>query len=1046
MNTLGATSPGLRATADAAGARSPGLDPLDESGALFGAVLGALKSPAAAERPPAADRERPAGRGADDEEGTLSDTRPEPANTLDLLAAVTPAHLPGAAPARMPVRDSLETLVARALPKPAPAEAAERAAVTSSAADSRLPELRAGMTEALTPVATPAPEARTRVTVLRRETHFAPVQPRLLTTAQSPVVERPSSAPVSPAEPDHSALLAADLTQSATPQPASSRLAETRPTGGDLPSNASVRPPTSSELMPDTSWPQIEEPQAAIVVRPGGSEAPVADASHPVEPSAVPAPMPPGAEPAAASSHRGSFDSAIPAGSVSAPEPHAPLSPVSIALNSQALPGAPFPAAIGVPSPRPQVDSPFPTEIPTWPESDSSLAPSPQGQDAVSVLVAPAPGAPAISETRAADPRMSLRPISDAASLPPDLERTAERPAPPLTTHATQNLDASALTVDAPASMRLDGPGTAMALRQEAELAPTDRPVPEVRGDLASDTSPKATVPPTRPDANASERLTTGTAAARAGQAAETVIAPPPEPAPERSPLPAPLADAENASGRLPSRADGGSAPAAFADERASPPLSAENDERIPERPDALTAPASRPVTMAPARAILAAPPTTEAPTPDLEPATETPRAALLVPARFGIPTASEHAPAAPPTLEASDRAVLVPAAAAPPARVALGTAGEPVPSAPSPIQAAMADTRPPPPVVPAASSDLPNPSDRAASMNAPLSASDQPGPSTTVAASRTTTERSVAAASTEPEVALAPGLIAPLRDVADPVRHGTVTQPLQGAVAAPSVAAPPSSAPQSAPDGLVRDAVPDSRAESVIAMVSPETHGSIIRPARAIRDGESMLPAEPASAGPAPVALTNQPIPGAPGAPSPLNLTGTAPIFSESPAQQVASAILGQTPRPPSGAVPNGPGLDGPLRLLTLQLHPADLGVVQVRMRLRDGHLEMSLQASREETATLLREGGGVLTDLLRQGGYQLERVTIVSGPLPHGSVPADGQGFPAQGNAGANPDQATRDQPDRRPSEGRSAPDTSSERTHESVSSSPDRSGVYL
>jgi len=182
-----------------------------------------------------------------------------------------------------------------------------------------------------------------------------------------------------------------------------------------------------------------------------------------------------------------------------------------------------------------------------------------------------------------------------------------------------------------------------------------------------------------------------------------------------------------------------------------------------------------------------------------------------------------------------------------------------------------------------------------------------------------------------------------------------------------------------------------------------------------------------------------------APGAAVPGTIqSGAAP---QSPAQQVADAILGQIPRGMAGAMPGTVAGEGPLRLLTLQLHPADLGTVLVRMRLRDGQLELSLHASREETAHLLREGGEVLGDLLRQGGYQPERVTILNGAPSAGAPPGEGQSFQPQADAGANSNQASPDQPGRRQPEGHAAAASdTSERIHESVSSSPDRSGVYL
>ena len=82
-------------------------------------------------------------------------------------------------------------------------------------------------------------------------------------------------------------------------------------------------------------------------------------------------------------------------------------------------------------------------------------------------------------------------------------------------------------------------------------------------------------------------------------------------------------------------------------------------------------------------------------------------------------------------------------------------------------------------------------------------------------------------------------------------------------------------------------------------------------------------------------------------------------------------------------------PGLDGPLRILTIQLRPDDLGTVIVRMRLRGDQLEMSLHASREETAALLRSDAAALDGLLRSAGYQPDLVTIGSGRI---DVPASG------------------------------------------------------
>lgn len=70
----------------------------------------------------------------------------------------------------------------------------------------------------------------------------------------------------------------------------------------------------------------------------------------------------------------------------------------------------------------------------------------------------------------------------------------------------------------------------------------------------------------------------------------------------------------------------------------------------------------------------------------------------------------------------------------------------------------------------------------------------------------------------------------------------------------------------------------------------------------------------------------------------------------------------------------------EGAVRVLDIQLHPAELGKVTVRMRLSGDALEMELQASSEATAELLRKDTEKLTSLLRTSGYRPESVVIVT------------------------------------------------------------------
>ncbi|MDO9428526.1 MAG: flagellar hook-length control protein FliK, partial [Methylobacterium sp.] len=192
-----------------------------------------------------------------------------------------------------------------------------------------------------------------------------------------------------------------------------------------------------------------------------------------------------------------------------------------------------------------------------------------------------------------------------------------------------------------------------------------------------------------------------------------------------------------------------------------------------------------------------------------------------------------------------------------------------------------------------------------------------------------------------------------------------------------------------------------------------------------------------------------------APAAPAPGGTPPSGPPLG-TPARQVAEAVAAELARPSAtaGAAATTPGGEGPLRLLTIQLRPMDLGTVLVRMRLRDGQLEMSLHASRAETAALLRQDGALLADLLRQSGYQPDGVTIganEAGGAPQGDGGRQNSGAPFQAggqagghtHAGANPDQASR-RPGDPSADDRT--DLTSERTHETNASGPDRSGLYL
>ncbi|MFE1600196.1 flagellar hook-length control protein FliK [Methylobacterium sp. ID0610] len=161
-----------------------------------------------------------------------------------------------------------------------------------------------------------------------------------------------------------------------------------------------------------------------------------------------------------------------------------------------------------------------------------------------------------------------------------------------------------------------------------------------------------------------------------------------------------------------------------------------------------------------------------------------------------------------------------------------------------------------------------------------------------------------------------------------------------------------------------------------------------------------------------------------------------------------LAQAIASQAAQPASAPA------QGPLRILTLQLKPADLGSVQVVMRLRGEELEMNLKTSQAETAELLRKDAGMLSDLLRNAGYKPDIITIQagnadagrSGGSPFGQSAGGGFSAPGGGQAQGG---ATPDQPGRRQSEPGADQRTASrgDRHDDTASTSGSgRSGVYL
>lgn len=79
-----------------------------------------------------------------------------------------------------------------------------------------------------------------------------------------------------------------------------------------------------------------------------------------------------------------------------------------------------------------------------------------------------------------------------------------------------------------------------------------------------------------------------------------------------------------------------------------------------------------------------------------------------------------------------------------------------------------------------------------------------------------------------------------------------------------------------------------------------------------------------------------------------------------------------------PGAAAPAMPAAGGPVKVLHIQLQPAELGKLEVRMRLTDAGLEVHIRASRHETLALLKNDREALGKVLRGAGHPVDTVTV--------------------------------------------------------------------
>ncbi len=113
---------------------------------------------------------------------------------------------------------------------------------------------------------------------------------------------------------------------------------------------------------------------------------------------------------------------------------------------------------------------------------------------------------------------------------------------------------------------------------------------------------------------------------------------------------------------------------------------------------------------------------------------------------------------------------------------------------------------------------------------------------------------------------------------------------------------------------------------------------------------------------------------------------THFSPMTRSSPAVQIADAVANGLTDPETQNATRAifdpaaakPASTAPLRVLHIQLQPVELGTVNVSLSLKADVLELHLEAMRADTADLLRRDREVLSDLLRQSGYDIDAVSV--------------------------------------------------------------------
>jgi flagellar hook-length control protein FliK len=168
--------------------------------------------------------------------------------------------------------------------------------------------------------------------------------------------------------------------------------------------------------------------------------------------------------------------------------------------------------------------------------------------------------------------------------------------------------------------------------------------------------------------------------------------------------------------------------------------------------------------------------------------------------------------------------------------------------------------------------------------------------------------------------------------------------------------------------------------------------------------------------------------------------------------AQQIADQVVGEASALTSAVRPDIPTFvrhESPTKVLRIQLQPAELGTVTIRMSVKDNALRLDLEAGRGDTVRLIQRDQDALSTMLRSAGYLIDGMEVRLAD----QASAGGQSSMGQANSQAQGGQSGSSQQDNRSwgeRHGREQPhDPFSQRGHgddEQAGRTGGRGGVYI